>query len=117
MMSTLEKKIIIVEGRTDKIKVEKLIKEEVEIVCTNGTIGIDRIENMIEAFEMDDHDVYILVDEDKSGKKLRKQLALEIPHATHIYIDRAFREVAATPDAELAGVLAASRLDIYPQYL
>ena len=116
-MVTQDKKVIIVEGRTDKVKVEKLIKEEVDIVCTNGTIGVDRIEDMIEVFHMDDREVYILVDEDKAGKKLRKQLSFEIPHARHIYIDKAFREVVATPEAELAGVLAASRIHIDPYYL
>src|SRR5690606_13923728 len=116
-MVAQDKKVIIVEGRTDKVKVERLIREEVDIVCTNGTIGIDRIEDMIEAFQMDDRDVYILVDEDKAGKKLHKQLSFEIPHARHIYIDKAFREVAATPEPELASVLAASRIHIYPYYL
>lgn len=40
-----------------------------EIVCTNGTIGLERLENLIEAYHMDHRDVYILVDEDNAGKK------------------------------------------------
>ncbi|SHM93468.1 toprim domain-containing protein [Gracilibacillus kekensis] len=116
-MSIEEKKLIIVEGRTDKDKVAKLLDEEVEIVCTNGTINVERLENLIEMFHMDHRDVFILVDEDNAGKKLRKQLSKELPHAVHIYIDKSYREVAATPESELAVALVSSHIMINPNYL
>ena len=50
-------------------------------------------------------DVYILVDADDAGKKLRKQLKRELPNATHLYIDPVYREVEATPFEYLAKVL------------
>ncbi|WP_163536548.1 toprim domain-containing protein [Gracilibacillus sp. YIM 98692] len=116
-MSVQEAKLIIVEGRSDKEKVKKLVDEDVEIVCTNGTLGIERLENLIETFDMDHRDVFILVDEDKAGKKIRKQLSKELPHAVHIYIDKSFREVAATPESELAVALVSSHIAIHPNYL
>ncbi|PWU69190.1 toprim domain-containing protein [Gracilibacillus dipsosauri] len=116
-MLNLDTKLIIVEGRTDKEKIEKVIDDQVEIVCTNGTIGLERLENLIEAYHMDHRDVYILVDEDNAGKKLRKQLSRELPHAVHIYVDKAFREVAATPEPELAAALISSHIMINPNYL
>ncbi|ENH96816.1 hypothetical protein J416_08964 [Gracilibacillus halophilus YIM-C55.5] len=116
-MSVASEKVIIVEGRSDKEKIKKLIEEDVEIICTNGTLGVERLEYLIEDFELDDRDVFILVDEDNAGKKLRKQLSTELPHAVHIYIDKAFREVAATPESELAVALVASHISIYPNYL
>ncbi|MDX8044720.1 toprim domain-containing protein [Gracilibacillus sp. S3-1-1] len=112
-----ELKLIIVEGRTDKEKVAKLVDEEVEIVCTNGTINVDRLEHLIENFHMDYRDVFILVDEDSAGKKLRKQLSKELPHAAHIYVDKSYREVAATPESELAVALVSSHIMINPDYL
>ncbi|WP_342714524.1 toprim domain-containing protein [Gracilibacillus orientalis] len=116
-LSTQEIKVIIVEGRSDKEKVAKLVDEEVDIVCTNGTINVDRLENLIEMFYMDYRDVYILVDEDNAGKKLRKQLSKELPHAIHVYIDKSYREVAATPESELAVALVSSHIMINPDYL
>ncbi|MFC4404862.1 toprim domain-containing protein [Gracilibacillus xinjiangensis] len=116
-MLNLDSKVIIVEGRSDKEKVKKLVNDHVEIVCTNGTLGVERLEYLIETYNMDYRDVYILVDEDNAGKKLRKQLSKELPHATHIYIDKAFREVAATPESELAVALVSSHIMINPDYL
>ncbi|MFC4387122.1 toprim domain-containing protein [Gracilibacillus marinus] len=116
-MSNEDVKLIIVEGKSDKDKVEKLINDHVEIVCTNGTIGIEKLEGLIETYDMENRDVYILVDEDKAGKKLRKQLSKELPHASHIYVDKAFREVAATPEAALATALISSHIMIHPDYL
>ncbi|WP_369809904.1 toprim domain-containing protein [Gracilibacillus caseinilyticus] len=110
-------KVIIVEGRTDKEKVLKVVNEDVEIVCTNGTINVERLEDLIEMFDMDHRDVFILVDEDNAGKKLRKQLSKELPHAIHINIDKSYREVAATPESELAVALVSSHIRINPNFL
>ncbi|QDP41011.1 toprim domain-containing protein [Radiobacillus deserti] len=115
-MSDLEK-VIIVEGRSDKKQIEKIIDEHVEIVCTNGTIGVGRLEELLEEYDLDNKDVFILVDEDRAGLKLRKQLAIELPHAIHIHIDKAYREVAATPEAELATALLGKRITVNPIFL
>ncbi len=89
----------------------------ITIVCTNGTIGVERFEELLEYYHLDDTDVFILVDEDESGMKLRKQLARELPHAEHIYVSSEFREVAATPMKTLASILAGKRIGIDLNYL
>lgn len=109
------KKIIIVEGKSDKMKVKKVIREPVEIICTNGTIGLSKLDELIE--ELFDRDVYILVDADNSGEKLRKQFRKEFPEAEHLYIDKMYKEVASAPENHLATVLLHANIDIYPEYL
>lgn len=115
-MPLADRKVIIVEGKTDKDKIEKMVNEEIDIVCTHGTLDLERMEYLIERYEMDERDIYILVDEDNAGKKLRKQLAIELPHAAHIYVDKNYREVAATPDSELAVALISSHISVNPLY-
>ncbi|MRH44699.1 toprim domain-containing protein [Aquibacillus halophilus] len=115
-MTNIEK-VIIVEGRTDKLQIEKLIIENVKIICTNGTLGVERLEELLINYDLDNKDVFILVDEDSAGQKLRKQLSIELPHAEHIYIDKTFREVAATPESELAIALLNRRIKVNPIFL
>lgn len=110
-------RIVIVEGITDKKKLVKVLDEEIEIICTYGTLGLERMEEMIFDHNLDERSVYILVDEDDSGYKIRKQLTEELPHAEHIYIDKAFREVAATPEPELARALLSRHFTVKSIYL
>lgn len=114
----LEKhKIIIVEGLTDKQQLEKVITEDLTIICTNGTLGVEKLDELIDAYDLDYEDVYILTDQDESGMKLRKKLTRELPHAVQIYVDKAYREVAATPTEVLARVLQEHRIQVHPVYL
>ncbi|MGN1400139.1 MAG: toprim domain-containing protein [Bacillus sp. (in: firmicutes)] len=108
-------KVIIVEGSSDKKKVAKVLKEKPEILCTNGTISHQKLEMF--ADELFEKDVYILVDSDMSGEKLRKQFKREMPAARHLYIDKAYREVASAPDHHIATVLVSANFEIYPQFL
>lgn len=110
-------KVIIVEGLSDKRQIEKIIREEVEVICTNGTLGVSKLDELLDEYNLDHRDVYIMVDEDKSGQSLRKMLARELPHAEHIHTTSEFREVAATPDYALATALAAKRISVNPMYL
>ncbi|GIO28663.1 toprim domain-containing protein [Ornithinibacillus bavariensis] len=109
--------VIIVEGLTDKKQLEKVIDDQVTIICTNGTFDIERFDELLETYQLDEKDVFILVDEDKSGLKLRKQLASELPHADHIYVSSEYREVAATPERILAMLLLGKHIAVNPQYL
>jgi toprim domain protein len=108
-------KVIIVEGTSDKKKVKEIIKEPIEIICTNGTIGLTRLEELIDSIM--DKDVYILADADEAGEKLRKQFKREFPEAKHIYIDKAYKEVATAPDHHLATILLSANIDVYTEYL
>lgn len=108
-------KVIIVEGSTDKRKVQSILNEPVEIICTNGTIGLSRLDELIES--LFHKDVYILVDADASGEKLRKQFKREFPEASHLYIDKMYREVATAPEKHLATVLLGANIDVHAEFL
>ncbi|MBF9305030.1 topiosmerase, partial [Staphylococcus epidermidis] len=63
-------KVIIVEGKSDKKKVQQVIAEPVNIICTHGTMSIDKLDDMIETLY--GKQVYILADSDDEGEKIRK---------------------------------------------
>lgn len=108
-------KIIIVEGLSDKRKVKSIVAEDIEIICTNGTISLTRLDELIDS--LFGKDVYILVDADSAGEKLRKQFIREFPEAEHLYIDKMYREVATAPDNHLATVLLGANIDVHTQFL
>ena len=57
-MAIVNKVIIIVEGKSDKKRVQQVIAEPANIICTHGTMSIDKIDNMIE--NTYDKQVYVL---------------------------------------------------------
>lgn len=114
-MNTLSDIAIIVEGLSDKKKILKVIRDPVDIICTNGTIGLSKLDELVE--ELEEKEVFILVDSDSSGDKLRKQLKREFPLARNLYIDRKFKEVATAPLEHLAQILLRARIDVYAEYL
>ncbi|MCD8511408.1 MAG: toprim domain-containing protein [Bacillus sp. (in: Bacteria)] len=88
-------KVLIVEGINDRKRVKAVLDEPVDIICTNGTLSEEKLESFI--LPVEDKEVYILVDEDDAGKKLRKQLKHELPNAVHLYTQKGFRQVETTP--------------------
>ncbi|WP_121614834.1 toprim domain-containing protein [Virgibacillus halodenitrificans] len=116
-MAHESEKVIIVEGLTDKNQINKVITDDVTIICTNGTLGVERFDELLETYHLDYKDVFIFVDEDRSGWKLRKQLARELPHAEHIYVSSEYREVATTPEHILAAALLNKRIAVNPMFL
>lgn len=110
-------KVIIVEGITDKKQIEQILTEEVIILCTNGTLGVERLDDLLEIYQLDHRDVYILVDEDEPGNILRNQLKRELPHAKHLYIGSNYKEVAEPPKQILANLLASNHFTVHPFYL
>jgi len=114
-MEQAVEKVIIVEGKSDKKKVQEVINESVEIICTNGTIGLSKLDELIDMLY--DKEVFVLFDSDDSGDKLRKQFKREFPEAKHIYIDRAYREVASAPDNHVATALLQANIQVHSKYL
>ncbi len=114
-MVVMVEKTIIVEGTSDRKRVAEIVNEPVEIICTNGTIGITRMDELVE--ELFERDVYILVDADPSGEKLRQQFKRELPNARHLYIDRNYKEVATTPHRQLASLLMSANIDVRGEFL
>ncbi|TLS38786.1 toprim domain-containing protein [Pseudalkalibacillus caeni] len=107
-------KVIIVEGKTDRDQLLRILDEPVDIICTYGTISFDRLEELSE--ELFDKDVFVLVDADDAGEKLRKQLKQEIPHAEHLYITVIHKQVAETPLNYLERILRAARFRVAPTH-
>lgn len=68
-----------------------------------GTLSEQKLEELI--FPIENEDVYILVDADESGNKLRSQLKRELPNAKHLYTRRMYREVQDTPIEYLVEIL------------
>ena len=110
-------KVIIVEGLSDKKEIKKVITEDVTVICTNGTLGVERFDNLLETYDLDHKDVFIFVDEDEPGIRLRKQLKYELPHAIHIHVSSEFKEVATTPAYMLATALAGQGIAVNPNFL
>lgn len=110
------KKVIIVEGANDKHHIKKVLLDDVDIVCTHGTFGVEKFDDMLEAHDLDNRDVYLFVDADEPGKKLRLQLQQELPHAHHLYVPLEWAEVEATSEKIIAQVLLQADFDVHPIY-
>lgn len=96
-------RVIIVEGKTDKKKLEQILDEPVEIVCTYGTLGQDKLEELIAEYSEDE--VCVLLDADDAGDKARRLFKQEFPNVRHVYTHRMYREVATTRLNVLAQIL------------
>ncbi|MEI3611603.1 toprim domain-containing protein [Pseudogracilibacillus sp. SO30301A] len=112
-----DKKVIIVEGLSDKMHVQKIIKEEIDIVCTHGTFGVEKFDEMLDEFDLDNRDVYIFVDADEPGIRLRKQLTAELPNSIQMYIPDDYQQVELTPLDIIAHELVKHNFKIDPLYL
>lgn len=97
-------RIIIVEGIADKLRLISVLNEPVKIICTNGTINNQELEELIA--DIEEEEVYILTDADKAGEKLRRQVKTALPNVHHLYTRKMYREVATTPIEHLAEVLS-----------
>ncbi|WP_088186781.1 toprim domain-containing protein [Desulfosporosinus sp. FKA] len=96
-------KVIIVEGKTDKQRLQEILDEPVEIACTYGTIGEDKLEELFSVYSEDE--VFVLLDADYSGDKVRRLFKQDFPNVRHLYTHRMYREVATTPYHVLAQIL------------
>lgn len=101
-------KCIIVEGRSDKLKIAPLFAEDVVIVCTNGTIDEEALLELLEPFEL--YELYTLFDADKSGDRLRKTMKRCYSEAIQLTIPKQYLEVAKTPADILTEILQKANL-------
>ncbi|WP_027964325.1 hypothetical protein [Halalkalibacillus halophilus] len=110
-------RVIIVEGKQDKRRIERVILEPVEILCTYGTISAYALDELIDNYHLWDRDVTIFTDTDEPGIKLRKILNREISHADNLFIDKKYRQVEDTPEHVLASILQAGNFRVKVEYL
>lgn len=108
-------KVIIVEGKTDRERLLKILSEPVEIIVTHGTLSVEKVEEWIIPYEHEE--VYILVDADHAGNKLRKQLKQLLPNAHHLYTRRIYREIASTPIEYLLKVMMDAHFEVNKELL
>jgi len=99
----MDEKVLIVEGTNDRKRVKQILVEQVDIICTYGTLSEEKLETLI--LPIEERDVYILVDADEAGESLRKQLKRELPNATHLYTEKRFKQVETTPMEYLTHIL------------
>lgn len=114
-MQSTSRKVIIVEGKTDKARILRVIREDVEIICTKGTLSYEQVEDEIVPLERDE--VYILVDADSAGNRLRRQIKRELPNAKDLYTRKSYKEVARTPLDHLAKILSDAHFTIDKELL
>lgn len=108
----MERKVFIVEGKTDQRRLEQVIAatESIEYVLTYGTLGEEKLEELI--LPLVDEEVYVLVDADHAGNKLRKQLKHYLPNAHHLYTRKMYGEVASTPLEHIAYILDQANIEV-----
>jgi toprim domain protein len=102
---------IIVEGKNDRSRLRRILNERVLILCTFGTPGADKLYRLRK--EAGDLPVYILTDNDASGKKIRSLLSDVFPDAEQIYTRRGYAGVEGTPEEYLAQQLDKAGLGEY----
>lgn len=104
-----KKPIIIVEGKNDRIRLRELLQDdEISIICTYGTPGTERLEQIKN--EVGNHLVYIFTDNDRSGARIRAALRDAFPDAEHIYTHKGYAGVEGTPNEYLLERLEKSGL-------
>lgn len=112
-----DEKLIIVEGKSDKRHIKRVLVEQVEVICTYGTFSISYFDELLDVYDLDNRDVYIFVDEDEPGLELRRQLMHELPNARHIRINSEYKEVETTPLSEIAYALLSQNIEVDPRFL
>ncbi|MBK3496140.1 hypothetical protein JFL43_14985 [Viridibacillus sp. YIM B01967] len=108
-------KLIIVEGRQDKLKIAPILAEDIPIICTNGTVSASRLEEILAPYE--DFEMYAFFDADASGDKLRALFKREFPDAYHLHTSPSYKQVEATPRRHLARILLAADIKVHKEYL
>lgn len=104
------RKVIVVEGRSDLLRIKPLFAEQVEIICTHGTISPYQLELLLEPYEADE--LFVFLDADDAGEKTRALFKREFPEAFHLYTEEVFREVETTPYNVLAAILQAAHFNV-----
>ncbi|WP_209864845.1 toprim domain-containing protein [Paenibacillus shirakamiensis] len=105
---------IIVEGKNDRSKVRRLVHEDVQILCTFGTLNALKLEQLRKKIKTEE--TYLFLDNDASGKKIRAILQDTFPDAGQIYTRRGYAGVEGTPDEYVIAQLEKAGLEEYIQY-
>lgn len=110
-----ERKVMIVEGIADRRRLLPIIAEPIEIICTNGTISAYDLEELLAPY--DACELYVFLDADKNGERIRQLFKRGFPWAIHLYTERIYKEVETTPHKVLAAILLAAHINIRNEFL
>lgn len=105
---------IIVEGKNDRSQLRRVLQEEVPVFCTYGTPGSSQLETLRK--QVGDRQVYLFMDNDSSGRRIRGLLRDLFPDAEHLYTRRGYPGVESTPESYLIEQLEKAGLDSYIVY-
>ncbi|MFO7262545.1 MAG: DNA primase [Bacillaceae bacterium G1] len=101
--------VIVVEGKNDRRQLEKVLRPGIPILCTYGIPSSERLEWLKKHIGM--APLYIFVDNDAAGRRIRGVLADAFPDAEHIYTRRGYDGVEGTPLDYLVQQLAKAGLE------
>lgn len=105
---------IIVEGKNDRSRLRRVLQEDVPVFCTYGTPGTKQIALLQK--QVGTKEVYLFMDNDASGKRIRHLLRDPFPDAVHIYTRRGYPGVESTPEDYLIEQLEKAGLEEYIVY-
>ncbi len=103
-------KCIIVEGRSDKLKIEPLLAEQVLIICTHGTKDEEAFIDLLEPYEY--CEFFTFFDRDKSGDYLRKMMRRTYSEAVQLELPSPFTGVAEAPNMIVRQILQAAKFQV-----
>ncbi len=106
--------VMIVEGKNDKSRLARVLSPKIPIYCTFGTLNAQRLDTLRKI--AGGRQVYLFLDNDSSGKRIRGMLADVFPDAEHIYTRRGYRGVEGTPEEYLIQQLEKAGLAEYILY-
>ncbi|ANE45068.1 DNA primase [Paenibacillus swuensis] len=109
--------VLIVEGKNDKRRLTRLLSPDIDIYCTFGTLNTDKTEQLRK--KVRNRQVYLFMDNDSSGSRIRKVLRDMFPDSEQIYTRRGYAGVEGTPDEYLIQQLEKAGLEeyiLYPTY-
>ncbi|WP_337926702.1 toprim domain-containing protein [Paenibacillus caui] len=105
---------IIVEGKNDRGKLRRLLSPEINIVCTFGSMSSLKLEQLRK--QVGNDEVYLFMDNDSSGKKIRAILRDAFPDAEQIYTRKGYAGVEGTPDEYVIAQLEKAGLEEFIMY-
>lgn len=105
---------IIVEGKNDKSRLSRVLSPDVPIHCTFGTLNPGRLDSLRRI--VGQRQVYLFLDNDASGRRIRGILSDVFPDAEHLYTRRGYKGVEGTPEEYLIQQLEKAGLEEYIVY-
>lgn len=106
----MEQICLIVEGRSDKLQLQRIVAGNVHILCTNGTIDEEALIDLIEPIEYTKLATFF--DRDKTGDYLRKLMKRVYSEAQQLQLPAPYIGVAEAPISVLKSVIVAAKIDV-----